>query len=379
MPLYHSAAAIIGLLQTLTSGATIAIGARFQAKTFWADIRRYNCTAVQYVGETCRYLLAAPPDLDPVTHENLDKKHKVRIFVGNGLRPDVWNRFKERFAIETVLEFYAGTEGSMATFNLSRNDFTMGAVGRNGWLYMLLMGSSVRLVDMDPATDLPARDGRTGLCRRTPAGQPGELVFQLPERDIERRFQGYYNDRKATDAKVMRDVFRKGDAWFRTGDIMRWDREGRLYFHDRLGDTFRWKSENVSTAEVAQQMGTHAAVHEANVYGVQLPHHDGRAGCVALSLAGGDGALSRELLADLAAHVRAGLPRYAVPLFLRLIPGGPGAHITGTNKQLKHELREQGVAPGAVGGDRLFWLKNGTYEPFGRPEWDELSAGRVKL
>ena len=314
MPLYHSSACLFCLSPVLHSGSTMALGQRFSNKTFWADVRKFNATAIQYVGETCRYLLAAPPQIDPVTHENLDQKHNVRVALGNGLRPDVWNRFKTRFGIETIAEFYGATEGTLATFNLSRNDFTMGAVGRNGWLYELAMGFNIAYVAMDWVTETPVRDPASGLCRRCNRGEPGELIFRLPAENIAERFQGYYGNKKATESKIMRDVFRKGDAWFRTGDVMLRDNEGRTYFHDRIGDTFRWKSENVSTTEVAHVVGLHPDVLEANVYGIALPSHDGRAGCVALVLRGPP---SPEFLHSLIAHIETGLPRYAQPLFLR--------------------------------------------------------------
>lgn len=158
--------------------------------------------------------------------------------------------------------------------------------------------------------------------------------------------------------------------------MLRWDSEGRVYFNDRIGDTFRWKSENVSTTEVAQAIGLHTAVQEANVYGVQLPHHDGRAGCVAIVL---DSPHPRpELLASLAAHSREKLPRYAVPLFLRVLKE-VGTQNTSTNKQQKHVLRQQGIDPANVQGDALYWLKDGTYAPFGQKEWKALQQGQVKL
>ena len=165
----------------------------------------------------------------------------------------------------------------------------------------------------------------------------------------------------------------KGDAYFRTGDVISWDAEGRTYFNDRIGDTFRWKSENVSTNEVSEALGNHPHVHEANVYGVELPHHDGRAGCVAIVLAEKP---SEKLLSDLAKHAHKTLPRFAVPLFLRL---AKDMQITGTNKQQKHVLRAQGVEPAKTGEDEMFWLKNGTYVPFTNRDWEELNGGRVKL
>ncbi|KAL2169095.1 hypothetical protein VTG60DRAFT_6422 [Thermothelomyces hinnuleus] len=384
MPLYHSTAMLLGFLHTLSVGATFAMSRKFSTSGFWDDVRKHRANIVQYVGETCRYLLSAPPRTDPVTGENLDRKHEVRVAFGNGLRPDVWNKFKERFGIETIAEFYGATEGNFATWNLSRNDFSMGAIGRSGALYNLILGRTVAVVEVDHDTELPYRDPKSGFCRRAPRGAPGELLFKLPPQDVESRFQGYYGDKEATSKKIMRDVFTKGDAWFRTGDVVRWDAENRVFFNDRIGDTFRWKSENVSTAEVAQVVGLHPGVLEANVYGVQLPRHEGRAGCAAVvfqksALAGGvDGVPSEETLRTLAKHVRAGLPKYALPLFLRAVKGG-SLQTTGTNKQQKTTLRSEGVEPGKTGSDNVFWLKGDTYVRFRPEDWETLQGGRVKL
>lgn len=386
MPLYHSTATLMGFGPALRQGATIALGRKFSTSGFWPDVRRHGATIIQYVGETCRYLLSAPPQIDPATGEDLDRKHSVRVAFGNGLRPDVWDRFRDRFGIDTVAEFYGSTEGSFATYNLSRNRFSTGAVGRGGWLFNLAMRGRVAVAEFDHDAERVRRDPSTGLCRRARPGEPGELLFHLPARDVGRRFQGYYGDREATGRKVVRDVFRRGDAWFSTGDVVRWDAAGRFYFADRVGDTFRWKSENVSTAEVAHVLGLHPAVREANVYGAALPHHEGRAGCAAVVLdpsaltADGTAAVTGDALKSLADHVRAGLPRYALPLFLRVVRGGAAAmRTTGTNKQQKHQLRDEGVAPDRTGGDDVYWLRDGTYSRFGPGEWAELAGGRVKL
>ncbi|EOO02340.1 putative fatty acid transporter protein [Phaeoacremonium minimum UCRPA7] len=373
MPLYHSSATIMWFANVLLLGATLALGAKFSTKTFWREARRFNATMILYVGETCRYLLAAPPDIDPATGENLDKKHRVRLAYGNGLRPDVWNKFKDRFGIDTITEFYGATEGSFATWNLSRNDLTMGAVGRNGSLYNVLVGLNVGLVEIDFETDLPFRDPKTGFCREAKSGEPGEFLFRLPD-DVEKRFQGYYGNRKATSEKVMRNVFRKGDAWFRTGDVMR-KIDGLLYFNDRIGDTFRWKGENVSTAEVSQVIGLHPAVREANVYGVQLPRHDGRIGCAAIVFASEPDEVVLRSLAD---HVRERLPKYALPVYLRLMKD-TGMQTTGTNKQQKHNLRQAGVDPQHTAGDDVYWLRDGTYVRFSQDDWEGLNIGKVKL
>lgn len=383
MPLYHSTALLLGFAHTLSVGATFAISRKFSTSFFWDDVRKHGANIIQYVGETCRYLLSAPTRLDPVTGENLDRKHNVRVAFGNGLRPDVWNPFKERFGIETIAEFYGATEGSFATWNMSRNDYSMGAVGRSGSLYNILMGRSIAIAEVDHETELPYRDAKTGFCVRARRGEPGELLFRLPPNDVDSRFQGYFEDKDATSKKIMRSVFSKGDAWFRTGDVVRWDSENRVFFTDRIGDTFRWKSENVSTAEVAQAIGLHQAIQESNVYGVELPHHEGRAGCAAVifkpsALVGEGGAPSSETLKTLAQHVRAELPKYALPLFLRVLKGDT-THATGTNKQQKNHLRDEGVEPGKLGADQVFWLKGDSYVRFRPEDWMALDAGKVKL
>ena len=340
---------------------------------FWNDCRSSKATIIQYVGETCRYLLAAPPQIDPSTGENLDQKNNVRIAFGNGLRPDIWNRFKERFGIDSIAEFYGATEGSAASLNFSRNDFSKGAIGRTGSLASFMLKGSNIIVELDWETEAPWRDSKTGFCKKVVEGEPGEMLMKLDENDIENAFQGYFNNKKSTASKIMRNVLVKGDAYFRTGDVISRDNQGRTYFSDRIGDTFRWKSENVSTNEVSEALGHHPYVQEANVYGVELPHHDGRAGCVAIILSEQP---NEKILADLADHAKTRLPRFAVPLFLRF---PKEMQITGTNKQQKHVLRSQGVDPAKTGKDELFWLNHGTYVKFGKKDWEELNGGRVRL
>ncbi|KAL1959209.1 hypothetical protein VTO42DRAFT_2714 [Malbranchea cinnamomea] len=390
MPLYHSTAAILAYVACLISATTIIIGRKFSARKFWDEVRENDATVIQYVGETMRYLLAVPPKIDPVTGENLDKQNKVWLMYGNGLRPDVWNRVKERFGIDTVAEFYASTEGTSGTWNLSSNDFSSGAIGRSGSIAELILRRSVTIVELDHVTEAPRRDPKTGLCRAVPRGEPGELLYRVDPENIREQFQGYFNNKKATDSKILRDVLEKGDAWFRTGDVVRWDKEGRWYFSDRIGDTFRWKSENVSTSEVAEVLGSHPDLHETNVYGVKLPNHEGRAGCAAIVLKDQAAVLdptskpiivpTSALLNSLATHALGNLPRYAVPVFLRVMRE---MQATGNNKQQKHVLRTEGVNPEALeaskSGDLLYWLKDGTYVPFGKAEWDQINAGQVKL
>jgi acyl-CoA synthetase (AMP-forming)/AMP-acid ligase II len=379
MPLYHSSASLLSFVCTLWSGSTQALGRKFSTKIFWKEVRESKATMIQYVGETLRYLLSAPPQIDPATGKNLDRKHHVRLAFGNGLRPDIWHKFKERFGIETIAEFYAATEGTFGTWNVSNNDFSAGAIGRMGSLYRAYASWSVALVDVDHTIEAPWRDPKTGLCKRVETDQPGEMIIALPKQDVQKVFQGYYNNPKATEGKIIRDVFSKGDAWFRTGDIVRWDKNGLVFFHDRIGDTFRWKAENVSTAEVSEAVGRHPTVREANVYGVQLPHHDGRAGCAALTL---DRAPDAETLRSLAAHVCDALPRYSRPLFVRIsLDDGSHRQVTGTNKQQKHVLSQAGVRPSEKDAEmgQLYWLDGDSYVPFSEHDWRALDAGQVKL
>ncbi|KAL8948206.1 MAG: hypothetical protein Q9222_005581 [Ikaeria aurantiellina] len=379
MPLYHSTASILGMGTCLIRGTTFVLGHRFSNRTFWPDVRDSQTTVIQYVGETLRYLLAAPPEKDPVTGENLDMKNNVRLAFGNGLRPDVWKRTQERFGIEAIAEFYSATEGTSATWNLSRNDFRAGAIGHNGLLSSTLLQARAAIVQIDWENEIPFRDpNNNNFCSRVPRGQPGELLFRIDNLDdISRTFQGYFNNTKATESKVMRSVFVKGDGYFRTGDVVRWDEQGRWWFCDRIGDTFRWKSENVSTAEVSEVLGMHPVISEANVYGVEIPHHEGRAGCAAIVCNDGNGEMDQEALNGVAKHVKEGLPRYAVPLFLRVTKN---MEATGNNKQQKHLLRGQGVEPGKIGGsDRMFWMREGTYKAFTEKDWETLRAGEVKL
>ena len=366
----------------------MVLGHRFSARNFWKEVRAGDATIVQYVGETMRYLLGVPPEIDPVTGENLDKKNNVRVIFGNGLRPDVWNQVKERFGVETVAEFYAATEGPSGHWNLSRNNFSSGAIGRNGILTEMITRGSLIIVDVDYETEVPWRDPKSGFCRVTPRGEAGELIYALDPNDVSDRFQGYYNNSKATEGKILRDVFTKGDAWYRTGDTIRWDADGLWYFSDRIGDTFRWRSENVSTSEVAGVVGSHPEVAESNVYGVQLPHHEGRAGCAAIVFHGNalpEGVVASErvpepspaILDSLATYIQANLPKYAVPVFLRLTSQ---MQSTGNNKQQKHALRKEGVDPALISqGDRIYWLRDGKYVPFEETDWSTLNAGQVRL
>nr|OQO25827.1 hypothetical protein B0A51_09497 [Rachicladosporium sp. CCFEE 5018] len=373
MPLYHSAASLLCVCACIGARCTYIMGPKFSPRNFMKQVSETKADHCQYIGEICRYLLSTPAS-------PYDRAHNLKVAFGNGLRPDVWDAFKERFAIPTIVEFYGATEAPTATLVQSRNTFTRGTIGNTGLIGRLLSRSTTAIVKYDLETDTPYRSPSTHFCVRAATGEAGEYITWLDPDAIAEKYQGYLGNDSASTSKILRDVFAKGDAWYRTGDLLRRDADGRLYFTDRIGDTFRWKSENVSTAEVAEALSTHPAVKEANVYGVSLPHHDGRAGCAALLLNDGHSLDNASTAASLANHVRQKLPKYAVPLFLRLVKGE--FEITGTVKQTKVGLRNQGVEIEKMGGDRLFWLPTvgaEAYETFAEKQWGNLSGGGVRL
>jgi fatty-acyl-CoA synthase len=330
LPLYHSTGGICGVGVVLCVGGTCVIREKFSAREFFPDIMRHECTLFVYVGELCRYLLATPPSA-------ADTAHKLRACFGNGLRPDIFDAFRERFRLPKILEFYGATEGNISLFNF---DSASGAVGRiPKWLERKF---SVKIVRFDIEREEPVR-GPDGLCIECAPGEAGEILGEIlddPKKPAN-RFDGYA-DKAATDKKILRDVFRKGDAWFRSGDLMKKDERGYFYFVDRIGDTFRWKGENVSTTEVAETITTFPGVLEATVYGVQIPGSDGRAGMAAIvpeNMAFFD-------LVALRDHLKAHLPDYARPIFLRL---QDHLDITGTFKPRKLDLVSDGFDPARTG------------------------------
>lgn len=376
MPLYHGIAFMSGFNMCLEAATTIVLSRRFSVTKFWDEIAATDATIFSYVGETLRYLFNQPPRLDD------SSRHCVRLAIGVGLRADIWDRFKERFGIETIAEFYSATESAGSAANLSRNTFSTGAVGSVGLLGLLALAYTQAIVELDWETEEPRRDPDTGFCSRVLAGEPGELLYAVNAEDVGATYAGYFGNSKATDAKIWRDVFRLGDAWYRTGDVLRFDEDGQLWFSDRIGDTFRWRSENVSTNEVAEVLNLHPAVLEANVYGVEVPCHDGRAGCASLLLrdiSSPDTPVPDDILQSIATLVRQRLPKYAVPVFLRIVVQ---VTATGNNKQQKHVLRNEGVDPVNVSArDRVFYLRPGgdKFEPFGSKEWNDVRGGRIKL
>ncbi|NWW86884.1 S27A2 synthetase, partial [Rhynochetos jubatus] len=300
LPLYHSSALLVGVHGCIMKGATIVLRARFSASQFWDDCRKYNVTVIQYIGEVLRYLCSVP-------QRNNDQDHKVRLAIGNGIRADVWRKFIQRFGNINILEFYASTEGNISFVNYTGK---IGAVGRVNCLQKKIL--RYELIKYDVEKDEPVRD-ENGYCVRVPKGEPGLLICKITQYTP---FSGYAGAKQQTERKQLRDVFQKGDLYFNSGDLLVIDDDNFIYFHDRTGDTFRWKGENVSTTEVADVLGLIDCVQEVIVYGVSVPgtSYEGRAGMACIRLKencefNGESAYR---------HVNAHLPNYARPRFIRI-------------------------------------------------------------
>jgi len=354
LPLYHATGGICAVGMALTAGGSVILKKKFSAHDFWEDCRNNRATLFAYIGELCRYLLNAPPD-------PRDGEHVLRGATGNGLRPELWPLFQQRFRIPRIVEFYGSTEGNVSMLNY---DNQVGAVGRLP-RYMRSV-FPIRLLRFDIVQEKPVR-GADGFCLECAPGEAGEAVGAVSRRPG-RDFEGY-TAAGESGKKILRNVFRPGDVWFRTGDLLRRDREGYFYFVDRIGDTFRWKGENVATGQVAEAFAALPSIEEVNVYGVAVPGSDGRAGMAALVAKPGFDP------AELAERIE--LPAFARPLFLRL---RPQLEITGTFKLKKTDLVREGFDPGTI-NDPLYWYDpaDGRYRPLTGEIFAAIASGRVKL
>jgi fatty-acyl-CoA synthase len=357
LPLFHSTGLLIGAGGAFVAGATLAIGRKFSVRRFWTEVVEARATAFCYIGEICRYLLAAPPHPD-------ERRHTVRRIAGNGMRPDVWPAFQERFGIDLIHEFYGATEGNVNMVNL------LGREGSVGRMPPVPGYDNTFLARFDHETQMPIRD-RRGRCVACKAGEVGELLGRIDPSKVLTRFDGYASEAE-TERKILRGVVEKGDAYFRSGDLMKKDWLGFFYFVDRIGDTFRWKGENVSTNEVAETIARHPGIETANVFGVEIPGADGRAGMVALTLA--EGAVFRpEAFYE---HVQSIAP-YARPAFVRLVGA---AELTATFKLKKADLLRDGFDP-AKTDDLLFYRDDArrSYEPVDAAAHAAIVAGKPRF
>jgi fatty-acyl-CoA synthase len=359
LPMYHTTGGVVAIGALLVKGGSVVIREKFSASAFWDDVARHDCTMFQYIGELCRYLVNAPPSAN-------ETRHRLRLCCGNGLRPDIWPAFQARFRIPRIVEFYAATEGNVTLFNFEGRPGAIGRVPR-----LLDRRFPVRIVKFDIGQEAPLRDER-GFCIRCAPGEAGETIGRIVNDPSapSNRFEGYA-DPQDSERKILRNVFAPGDAWFRTGDLMRQDARGYFYFVDRIGDTFRWKGENVSTAEVAETVNRFPGIRDANVYGVEVPGRDGRAGMAAIVA---DHNLD---LAGLRAHLHALLPEYARPLFLRVC--GELA-VTMTFKQKKIDLVGQGFDPAST-SDAIYFddPRVGGFVRVDAARYAQIVSGGIRL
>ncbi|MEA3172630.1 MAG: fatty-acyl-CoA synthase [Gammaproteobacteria bacterium] len=359
LPLYHSVGGVVAAFATLVNGGSVVIRPRFSASDFWRDVRDEGCTLFQYIGELCRYLVNSPP-------QAIETQHALRMACGNGLRPEVWIAFQSRFKIPRVLEYYASTEGNFSLYNCEGE---VGAIGRIP--PFLANRLPVALLRFDIERGEPLRNA-DGFCERCAVDEVGEAVGLMPDSAAQRggRFEGYA-DAEATNRKILRGVFKPDDAWYRTGDLMRRDPRGFYYFVDRVGETYRWKGENVSTAEVLSALSASRGVLDGVVYGLKVPGTDGRAGTAAL-LVNADFDL-----AAFRADVAQRLPTYARPVFLRILTS---LEATGTFKPRKQDLVAGGFDPALV-KDPLYFddARSQRYVPLDAALYAAIAAGQLRV
>uniref|UniRef100_A0A665VU66 Very long-chain fatty acid transport protein n=1 Tax=Echeneis naucrates TaxID=173247 RepID=A0A665VU66_ECHNA len=358
LPLYHSAGNIMGVGQCLIHGLTVVVKKKFSASRFWEDCIKYNCTVVQYIGEICRYLLSQPV-------RPSEKGHKVRLAVGNGLRPSVWEAFTERFRVGQIGEFYGATECNCSIANM---DGKVGACGFNSRILPNVY--PIRLVRVDEDSMELIRNNQ-GLCVPCRPGEPGLLVGRINQQDPLRRFDGYANQ-DATKKKIAHSVFKKNDSAYLSGDVLVMDDLGYMYFRDRGGDTFRWRGENVSTTEVEGILSSLLGQTDVAVYGVAVPGLEGKAGMAAIADTTGSFDCN-----DFFEKVQRGLPSYARPVFLRI---SPQVDTTGTFKIQKTRLQREGYDP-RLTADQIYFLNTRAahYEAIDEELYNAIAEGRMSL
>lgn len=330
LPLYHNSGFDIGYSSLIVSGSTMVVRRKFSARAFWDDVRKYQVNFFIYVGELCRYIYNQPPRPD-------DADNTLRYIVGNGMRGDLMEPFRKRFGIERLVEIYGATEGVGSFINIEEIPGMCGNLVMAG----MRQGEVIRY-DFDNEEIVQDENGFAVKC------EPGETGLLICEINDLNRFAGYVNNPEATEEKIMRNVLRQGDEYFNSGDLVNLHEREYFSFADRLGDTFRWKSENVSTTQVSDVIIKYGQMEDANVYGVKVPDMEGRCGMVAIKLLEGE-----EINWDnFTAYVNDKLPVFARPYFVRLRD-----RIDATNsfKQMKQQLQKEGFDPNII-SDPLYFL-----------------------
>lgn len=357
LPLYHATGGLCGVGCALSFGGSVIVRPKFSASNFWPDVQRHKATLFMYVGELCRFLVNS----EPVTEE---QGHTLRCAIGNGMRRDVWEQFQDRFNLPDIIEFYGSTEGNVGLVNAMNQP---GAIGRVP--NYLKHRFNIDLVKFDMDAEMPVRDA-SGACVRCGPDEVGEAIGRIDPTDARFRFDGY-GSKEDTEKKILRDVYEGGDAWFRTGDLMTRDALGYYYFVDRVGDTFRWKSENVATGEVAEAL-SFDGIEQANVYGVEVEGHSGRAGMAALVAKAGQ--IDLDALRE---HIHDALPTFARPLFLRLQEQGD---TTGTFKLRKVDLVKDGFDPEKITDPLYFDHPTiGKYVRLTQELYEQIVGGKLRV
>ncbi|XP_054160029.1 long-chain fatty acid transport protein 1-like [Oppia nitens] len=363
LPLYHANSCVSTCL-SLIFGLTVVIKDRFSATDYWNDCIKYKCTVANYIGEICRYLLAQPV-------RDCDQKHRLRVMFGNGLRPKIWRDFQQRFGIKRIAEFYASTEGNSNLINWEGRE---GACGFYPYYYTIFVRFlyPVILLKTDEETGQVVRE-KNGLCVAAEAGEVGEIGARIMDSNPISKFDGYTNESE-TNKKIIKNVFKKGDKAFLSGDLMRMDVNGYLTFVDRTGDTYRWKGENVSTADVESVIQKVTQLSDCIVFGVDIPCCEGKAGMAVIVIQENDFDANR-----LANQLSRQLPPYAIPVFVRLTTH---IDITGSYKLMKNNFMKAGYHPDGT-GDRIYFYDisgiNKTYVPLDSQILDDINAGKVRL
>ncbi|KAE8309436.1 hypothetical protein BDV41DRAFT_567384 [Aspergillus transmontanensis] len=367
LPLFHGTAFFTGLCYSLGNASTLCLRRKFSASQFWKDVHDSRATRILYIGELCRYLLSTPPS-------PYDQDHSCIVATGNGLRGEIWERFRQRFAVPEIREFYRSTEGVAKFDNHGVGAWGAGKIGFSGPIRRFFE-DDVFIVKYDTETEMPYRDPKTGFCVRAKLGEEGEAIGRVRSRGL---LTEYLHNEDATEKKLLRDVFEKGDLFQRTGDLVVQDRDGWVKFQDRVGDTFRWKGENVSAGEIRDHICRIPSVHDAVVYGVKLQGYDGQAGAAGVTLEESSAAVESEFMKNLYRELKKkGVPSYALPRLVRLTE----KVATGvTFKQAKGDLAKKGWDPrGDWKGDKLYWLNGKTYEKLDERSWSSIESGQAKL
>ncbi|KAM4036155.1 long-chain fatty acid transport protein 2-like isoform 1-T2 [Anomaloglossus baeobatrachus] len=357
LPLYHSAGLLVGLRGCIQTGATCALRKKFSAGQFWDDCRKYNVTSFQHIGEILRYLCST-------RKRDNDKDHSVRFALGNGVRPEIWKEFTDRFGKIRIIEIYGATEGNVLFFNYSQKKC---AIGR--YNYFLKLVQPFEVIKYDVEKNEAIRDA-AGRCIKVPSGETGLLIAK----DFSGNpFVGYAGNKSHTEKKKLHNVVKKGDSYFNTGDLVMVDKEGYIFFQDRVGDTFRWKGENVATTEVENFVSGLDFIEESNAFGVAVPHHEGKIGMVSIKLKKG-----RLFDGDaLFSQVTEYLPNYARPRFVRI---QDFISVNGTYKQYKMDLINDGFNPSCI-KDPLYFLDDThkTYRPLDLKIYNDILGQKIKL